>query len=589
LLPPNAPGLYKADGSLNWENSTWENPYRKLVSSKMQASANNIVANVDLSYQLVDGLLLKCNIGYTELRMNTFSGSTLAGIDPAKRKDATASANYLYSRVKSWVSEPQLHYTKRIFDGNLNLLVGATLQGNTNAGQNVSVFGIQDDALIEFPAAGTSYSVFGTGSKYKYAALFSRIGYNYLQRYLLNVTVRRDGSSRFGTNSRYANFGAVGLGWIFSEETLLKENLSSVLSFGKMRGSFGITGSDAIGDYQYLDRYEFVPQTYQDQKGVRVVDLFNPNFAWERTKKSELGLELGFFNDRIFLSGSYYSTFSNNQLLRYLVPSMAGAGALLGNRPAAIRNRGIELMLNTENIKRKDFSWTSSFVFSRNFNKIVALDGVDEGLGLEIGKPVTTRYLVGVNGVDRETGEYLFFDKDRKPVKEFYLADPKYKEVDALPKFSGGLQNSFRAGNVQLDVLMQVVIQDGVNGQFSSYIPGQMKNTSTKALERWRNPGDIAVYQRASQNYNLYGSYLAWLGSQQAYGDASFIRCKNVAFSWNMKKSWCTKAHLTAARFFLQCQNLFTITKYQGLDPETQSIESTPPLRTINIGINLSM
>lgn len=586
LLPPNAPAIYTQEGKLNWENSTWENPHKKLISSMLEAENNNMVVNIEASYELKKGLIFKANIGYNELRSNTFAGTTIAGVDPAYRNTATASANYLNSKIKSWISEPQISYNSQLLNGSLEALAGMTFLGNVNDGLSLHTHGIADDALIRFPAAATSYSAYGNGSKYKYMAVFGRIGYNLMNRYLLNVTMRRDGSSRFGSDRRFATFGAIGVGWIFSEENFFNKYLTFI-TYGKLRGSYGITGNDQIGDYQYLDRYEFLPQTYQGIKGVKAVGLFNPDFSWEKTRKSEIGLELGLFKDKVFISASYYSTFSNNQIINYLLPSITGAAAVMGNMPAAIRNKGIEFILTTQNIKSSNFLWTSSLNVSRNENKIVSIEGFNKSFALEVGQSLSTRYLTEVAGVDPLTGNYLFFDSNGKPVSEYYLADFRRKRINLSPAFSGGFQNTFRYKSLQLDIFFQFVKQKGLDGRFSSFVPGQIKNMSTAVSERWRAPGDVAILQRASQNYSLYDSYFTWLYSDQAFVNASFIRCKNLMLSWQVPKLWAKKVYSNDTRIYIQCQNLFTVTKYPGWDPENQSLESLPPLRVITAGFNI--
>src|SRR5690606_12149264 len=186
-------------------------------------------------------------------------------------------------------------------------------------------------------------------SQYKYNAVFGRINYNYKGKYILNITGRRDGSSRFGPGKQFANFGAVGLAWIFSNENFLKND--DLLSHGKLRFSHGISGNDQIGDYQFLDSYSLVGSgPYAGTAGLTPQRLFNPNFRWEKNKNFELGIEIGLFSDLINTSINYYKNRSTNQLIGDPLPPTTGFTSIQNNLPATVENSGLEIELNTQNI-----------------------------------------------------------------------------------------------------------------------------------------------------------------------------------------------------------------------------------------------
>src|SRR5690606_1578194 len=147
---------------------------------------------------------------------------------------------------------------------------------------------------------------------YKYQAFFGRLNFSWKDKYILNLTGRRDGSSRFGTGNRFANFGAVGLAWVFSEDNWVKNSLPFI-SFGKLRTSYGSTGNDQIGDYQYLNTYSVTGNIYENGTGLQPSRLFNPEFSWERNRKVEAAIEISFWEDRFFLGTSYYHNRSSNQ------------------------------------------------------------------------------------------------------------------------------------------------------------------------------------------------------------------------------------------------------------------------------------
>src|SRR5690606_16265968 len=261
-LPPIAPKLYNEDGNLHWKE--WEkigsssiyNPLRS--KHKMTtANTNTLVANLTLSYKIWKGLAFKTSMGYTENNREAVSKLNLLYYNPSKRgvgSNLTATT-IDHAKRNSWIVEPQITYTANLFKGALDVLVGCTFQSSENTSTTAYGRGFVDESLSgDLSASDYTLALGGRMEEYKYQAIFGRVGYNWQQKYYLNLTGRRDGSSRFGPGKRFSNFGAIGAAWIFSEEPLFKGN--SWLSFGKFRGSYGITGSDQIGDYQYIDSYQ---------------------------------------------------------------------------------------------------------------------------------------------------------------------------------------------------------------------------------------------------------------------------------------------------------------------------------------------
>lgn len=177
----------------------------------------------------------------------------------------------------------------------------------------------------------------------------------------MNFTGRRDGSSRFGPGNQFATFGAVGAAWLFGEEQFIKDK--SILSFGKLRGSYGTTGNDLIGDYQFLDTFLSSGVSYNGVIGLEPTRLNNPNFGWETNKKLELALEAGFFKDRIFLTLGWYNNRSSSQLVGIPMPATTGFPSLQGNLNATVQNRGTEITLRTVNFQNGNFSWTTNLIF----------------------------------------------------------------------------------------------------------------------------------------------------------------------------------------------------------------------------------
>src|SRR5690606_18897435 len=261
--------------------------------------------------------------------------------------------------------------------GRLNLLAGASWQQKVNEGQFLQGTGYSSDVLLKDIQSASSISVRGADSRrYNYQSVFGRVNYNIDQKYLLNLTFRRDGSSRFGPGKRFGNFGAVGAGWIFTNENFAKDALS-FLSYGKIRGSYGSTGNDQIGDYQFLDTWGSTSFPYAGSPGLNPTRVYNPDYSWKSNKKHEAAIELRFINNRLLLVANYYNNRSSNQLIGYTLSSQSGFTSYTANLPATVENSGWEFDIQSTNIQNKDFTWTTGFNISFPSNKLLKYPGLE--------------------------------------------------------------------------------------------------------------------------------------------------------------------------------------------------------------------
>jgi len=370
-LAPNAPALYDAEGNLNWENNTWENPLANL-ESKNKAKTADLIANVVISYQLTKDLEAKENFGFTDTTNDDSRSIPSTMYNPAYSLGSQYSSIYINNfKRHSWIVEPQLNWKKDLKNSALNLLVGATYQNQQSSRLVNLASGFPSNSLLyDLASASEVYTLSNNQIQYKYQAFFGRANYILADKYIFNLTGRRDGSSRFGQGKQFATFGALGVAWLFHRESLIEQNIN-FLSFGKLRTSYGTTGSDKIGDYQFLDTYTSSGIQYRRNNGLQPSRLYNPDFSWETNKKIEASLELGFFDDQIFLTTSWYKNRSSNQLVGYALPSTTGFTSIQANLDAVVENTGFELVLRTVNIKNKDFSWITNFNITKAGNKLV--------------------------------------------------------------------------------------------------------------------------------------------------------------------------------------------------------------------------
>jgi TonB-linked SusC/RagA family outer membrane protein len=599
LLQPNAPPLYSSDGTLNWApnaagNSSWDNPLiYTLIKNKYVT--NNLFGNLNLSYILLPGLEIKTNAGYSNINSDSNSQIPLEINRPEDRPYVTPLAVYGYSNSKTWIVEPQVTFKRNFGTLKMESLVGGTLQDYDQSKLKLEGSGYVNDLLLGSVGAARSVITRQQSSSYRYNALFGHLGWNLTDKYLLNLNVRRDGSSRYGKKNRFHNFWSVGLGWIFSEEQLIKESLP-FLSFGKLRGSLGITGNDDFGDYEYLSLYSNTTPSisYQGTGSLAITRLPNPYLQWENTRKIQGGIDLGFLKDRIVLNLTYAFNKSTNLISGASVPAMTGFTTFNQNSPATVQNTSWEGVLSGDIIKGSVFSWTSGLNFTLPRNKLLAFPDLEKSSYanlLIVGQPLFFSKLYHFLGVDPATGIPMVADFQGNPT-----SSPVYGRDDIViqplqKQFYGGMSHGFKYKNLQLDFFIQLERAVGQNDLYysggGSALPGQFtsdgSNQPMRILDHWRKPGDRTLIQR----YNTDGSIVPWQvlsDVSYSYAGGSYVRLKNVSVSWQLPKKILQTMKFQHFSIYGQAQNLLTWSKYTGLDPETRST-SLPPLRMITVGV----
>jgi TonB-linked SusC/RagA family outer membrane protein len=600
-LAPNSPEIYNSDGTLNWMqeptgNSTFDNPYAILKNTYLNKT-NNLISNVSIEYHLARGLDLKTNLGYTNLESNEIVTIPLTSYSPENQLQFQRSAAYGTNKISSWLIEPQATYRFDTNKGIVELLLGSTIQQNQLTGQRLGGEGYNSDEVLKDIKAASTVNVTSTiATVYKYTGGFGRINYNLKNKYIINLNIRRDGSSRFGPENRFHNFSSIAGAWIFSQEPMSKGFLR-FLSYGKLRGSFGTTGSDQIDDYQYLNRYDVynagVP--YQGITALKPQGLTNPYLQWEETKKLQLGLDMGVYKDKILINITYVKNTSSNQLLAYSLPITSGFSSITNNFPAKIENKSWELSISTINFSKRAFKWTSNFNLTSAKNRLLEFNNLASSSYsnlLVVGRSINITKLYNSAGVDPNTGTYLFWDSKGEKTDNPDAITDKSIIIDRLPKFYGGLQNTLRIKGFELDILFQFVKQTASGYYYGDFFPGQIySNEPVSVLNRWQTNGDNKPIHKygTSDNFASVLSSLKAAESNLSYGDASFIRLKNLQFSYDIPQNLTNKLRLKYSNIFIQGQNLLTFTKFDGLDPETASITSLPPLKVLMVGIKIGL
>lgn len=575
------------------------------------SDAMRLLANFNINYDIIKGLRLKVNIGgetfnnrrnlfipsnmaYLSAPLATFSNPVLNGILGVQR----ANQNY------NWLWENTLNYDFTINNKHdFSLLGGYSSQKNTSesAGIASQAGSFGSDAI---PYISTSSNITGTASKSKNTliSMFTRVNYDFEEKYLLSVAFRRDGSSRFGSNKRYANFPSVSGGWRLSEEKFLAN--SSVISELKIRASYGETGNNNIGDFSSIatlgqGNYTFGTGTGSAYYGYNPTGFTNPDLTWEINKQTDIGIELGLFKNRIYLTGDVYVRNTEGLLTSTPISSLAGFSTSYLRNVGSIRNKGFDLLLSTKNMTGK-FRWSTDINFSLNRNKITdyykssgdyyaAVFGWNTVFQIKEGGSIGDVYGLIADGVFTNADQ---LSKGPKWQTGSSLGDVRYRDTDGdnvitdkdrvvfantQPKFTYGITNNFSWKAFDLRILVQ-----GVQGTKAVYgldrfilNGGGFYNGSVETQNRWQSeavPGDGIV-----PRYNASGNSSDF--SSRFVRDASFLRIRTITLGYSFPEKLIGLLRVKAMRLNVTAQNFFTFTKYPGYNPEV-NIEGASVFRT---------
>lgn len=602
-LAPNAPTLYNSNGTLNWQpinnngivSKTFENPLAGTLQT-FDATTKNLTASGVISYTIIPDLSIKANIGLTDTNGDEMSTFPIASQFAEPGVTLTGSSDFGRNARSSWITEPQLTYSKKLNDHSLNVVLGTSFQQNDSKRSAIKAGGYKSDKLLNTLKGATSYTaVEDTKIQYRYAAVFARVGYNYKDKYLLNLTGRRDGSSRFAPGSQFGNFGAVGAGWIFTNENFMKalSGAEGWVNFGKLRASYGTTGSDQIGDYSFYNLYRISPSEYQGQVVLQPSALFNNNFQWEVTRKLEGALELGLLQGRITIETAWYRNRSSNQLIYYVLPSATGFGSVFKNFDATVENRGWEFAVTTENISKADVSWSTSFNLTLPKNKLISFPGIEDSPYKDIykvGEPLTIMKRYIWEGVDPVTGKHKIKDLNNDG---FFNTDDQVFSFPTDRKLYGGISNTVRIKSFELSFLVQFstryqrqFLVASNPGLFGARVGS---NQPVSVLNRWRTEGDETYIARYSTNIsdNEFYSTIVAGNSDYRVDQIYFFRIKSASLSYSLPLKVTEKLRMDYVKIYLQAQNLFTVTNYEGPDPDVVSVATSTQLRMLTAGVQL--
>lgn len=642
------------DNAVDSSNDYRFNPILSLKNEYRKNYINNLQMNGFAEYEVINGLKVKVSAGYTyDARKNDqFNNSKTRYGGPTSTDKVNAQVTR--SERLTWLNENTVTYQTNIKKKHfINALAGITFQNSDYEAYAFRTTHIPNESLgmagMSEGQASTSSSVKSSWSMLSY---LGRINYNYKSKYYATASFRVDGSSKFNKNNRFGYFPSASLAWTFTEEEFMKP-IKSILSNGKLRFSWGLTGNNRIGEYDYYQLLSVLKsrigsytatnsipsgvypfENDATNAGTVPISLQNKNLKWETTEQWNLGVDLSFFDERIGLTMDIYRKNTRDLLLAAQLPYSSGFYNATKNI-GKVRNDGLEISLNTLNIKTRDFQWSSNFNISFNKNKVLALSENQTALMTavqfdqnyngqssyiaKIGLPMGLMYGYVYEG----TYKYDDFNKSgnsyslKSSVPHFSTENntqpgmPKYADLNGdgvvdsndrtiigrgLPVHTGGLTNDFTYKGIDLSIFFQWSYGNDImnaNRLFfeSSNNRSRELNQYASYTNRWTadNPtSDIPAATNSSSNRVI---------SSRIIEDGSFLRLKNVTIGYTFPSQMTKKWKIDKARIYVAAQNLWTWTGYSGYDPEVSvrnsaltpglDYSSYPRAYSVSFGVSL--
>lgn len=585
--------------------TTYYNPLLEIEESTRRTEGFRNQGSIYAEIKILPELVLHTDLGLDMVIQNAenwWGPRTLVGLaTPERQGNATSS----WFRNTRWMTNNYLSYKKTFAEKHkVDATVGFAFENLNERFTYVEGQDFPDISLRTVASAATYSDGDGTLDENNLVSMFARVNYVFDEKLLVSGSIRDDADSRFGTNFKHGQFWSASLGYILSNEKFLSG--VKFLSFLKPRISYGTTGNNSgIGYYSARSQYGSV--TYGTAGGLGISQFGNDDLRWETVKQFNVGLDFGFFDNKLTGEVDFYNKRTVDMLLNTPVTSVSGTTSILGN-VGEMENKGVEITLNTVNISTRSLRWTTSINISHNRNKLLKLDGEQQEIlpndarfanALIVGQPIGVFYAPKFLGANPANGDPQYMGADGRPVREY---DDAQKMIigDPNPDWFGGVTNTVNWKGVELSFLFQGVfgnqVQDGAGGFMSS--SGEWFDNQTRdQLNAWKQPGDITMVPQARLNW--LGDFPTPSISSRYVYDASYVRLKNLTLAYNVPAKIMTRIKLSSARVYVSGVNLLTFTDYPGWDPEVNTdyrsgnvnqgsdFYAAPQIKSWVFGINL--
>jgi TonB-linked SusC/RagA family outer membrane protein len=625
---PNVPvklqngNYYLAQGGNLLTVGVIPNPVAVLVANYDNYDTRRFLASTYAEAQIIKGLKLK--IQYNLDVRNSYDDQ-FWNPDVGDGAGLVGVAQNVDDENKNWSFFSTMNYNKRFGKHDIGVLAGTEFTKRQSHFIYSFGTGIKDRALLllgtnNYTSVGTSEG-FGENGL---ASYFGSVTYGFDNKYLFTGNFRADASSSFGVNHRFGYFPSASLAWKISEEKFFK-GLKSIFNDLKLRGGYGVTGNNNIGNYTAFASYASV--TYAELPNTAGISLNNPGNAdlkWERSDQIDIGLDFNVWKGRISVNADYYKKRSRDLVLANPVLATLGfPGNSITENIGKLENKGVELTVQSDNVRGKDFIWTTNFNIAYSTNRVKATNATNTDIfgGNGIARPgvdLGTYYLIRWAGVNPETGWGMFYDVNgNKKMYNPSIANSANRWTDdkgatvtsaitaadrvvlkgktPYPKFFGGLSNTLTYKQFDLSLDLQYsfgfyLYNTTLSGLYSYT---SVTNKTTDILNAWTTPGQVTDIPKLYWNDNQWSqASTRWLEK----GD--FVRIRNIQWGYNIPKSIMSRAKLNSLRVYMQVENAYTFTGYKGTDPEANAngntniglgIDNNRPYlpRTYTVGVNL--
>ena len=612
------------DDALDMTNDYRFNPYMDLLNAYRKYYINNLQLNGYVAYDILKGLKLKISGGFTNDSRNSdqFNNSNSRYGSPISNDKVNATVTRM--QRLTWLNENVLTYQTRVKKHHaINSLFGVTFQNSDYESYSFKTTNIPNESLgMAGMNEGIPSTTTSLKSSWSMMSYLARINYDYKSKYYATASFRADGSSKFSKKNRFGYFPSGSLAWTFTQEEFMKK-MSKVLSNGKLRLSWGLTGNNRVGEYDYYDMLAMLKArqgTYisngsnsstvypfennLNSVGIAPISILNEDLKWETTEQWNVGLDLDFFNERLGITVDWYLKTTRDLLLDAVLPQSTGFFSAMKNI-GKIRNSGWELTLNTVNIQTKNFKWSSNFNIAFNKNKVLELAEnqtalltsayFDQNYNAQPTYISKVGYPMGMMYGYIYEGTYKYDDfynsggtYTLRPDVPAYTGEtntqpgmPKYKDVNGdgkidssdrtfigrgQPIHTGGFTNDFSYKGFDLSIFFQWSYGNDIlnaNRLFFENVNGKKDlNQFASYADRWtpENPeSDIPAATKSSSNQVV---------SSRVIEDGSFLRLKTVTLGYNIPTKYTKRWKIANARVYVAGQNLWTLSSYSGYDPE---------------------
>lgn len=608
----NEDGSYSGPGTEAKFYGDLRNPIGTANLDKNDTKGYNLLGNLYGEAQIWDKVIYKMTGGidfkfWDETKFSPkYDWKPIPVPSSYRREQSNKSLTYLWDNTITYMDTFKEKHS-------LNVMIGSSAQNNVYNYMNASVKDFLSDGNNQLNNGLLDPTVGGSKNDWALLSFFGRVNYSYDNKYLLTATVRRDGTSRISKGNRWGTFPSFSGAWRISEESFYKEN--DWVTDVKLRAGYGVTGNQGV-----LDNYAYTTRLKTSQyvfNGTPVSTLYplvmpNPNIKWETVKQANIGFDVSLIKQRVNVTFDAYVKNTTNMLVSMVVPITTGYSDKYTPMINAgkVQNKGWELTVSSHNLRGGSLEWNTDFNVSFNKNKVKSLDGgvsIYDGYQVHaVGQPIGSFYGYVTNGLFQnwdEVNNYAYQKQGADPNNSTAPGDIKFYDLDnngvinekdrtyignPTPEWNFSLNNSFTYKNFDLQIYLQGVAGNDIYNANRTSLEGMsiIQNQTTKVLDRWTGEGTSnsiprAIYSDPNENNR---------NSTRFVEDGSYLRLKNLTLGYSLPESIARKASLSNFRFYISGQNLYTLTKYSGFDPEVSGgVDNSnyPITRTISFGVDI--